>query len=153
MKKNIFVYLLCIIVVFLASCISNDKDNNEISTKLVDNPNTANANTNSDILPKIKFEEKIHDFGKLIQGEKDSYSFKFKNTGNSDLLISYVSPSCSCVKVSYSKMPIHPGKQGIIKVTFDSQGEEGFQEKTITLISNTQPNKEKLTIKANVFIP
>jgi|AntAceMinimDraft_17_1070374.scaffolds.fasta_scaffold00716_8 hypothetical protein len=154
MKRNILIYLLCITsVAFFVSCSSNNKDNNDISTKLVVNPNTANTNINSDILPKIKFEKKIHDFGKLIQGEKVSYSFKFKNTGNSDLLISYVSPSCSCVKVSYPKIPIHSGKQGIIKVTFDSQGRQGCQKEAITLISNTQPNKMALIIKANVFIP
>ncbi len=38
--------------------------------------------------PHIKFEEETHDFGKITQGEKVYYSFKFTNTGNSNLLIS-----------------------------------------------------------------
>jgi hypothetical protein len=85
-----------------------------------------------------------------LQGETVSYPFKFKNSGKSDLIIADVSTSCGCTVPSYPKEPIHPGQDGVIKVSFNSAGKHGFQNKSIVIVANTQPNTVILRIKAEV---
>jgi hypothetical protein len=119
----------------------------------VNNPNSAKGRSDLSSLPFIKFEEEVHDFGKIIEGETVSYSFKFTNTGKSDLVIADVSTSCGCAVPSYPKTPIRPGKQDIIKVSFNSAGKRGFQTKNIVVVANTQPNSTMVRIKAQVVSP
>ncbi|HRZ21419.1 MAG TPA: DUF1573 domain-containing protein, partial [Bacteroidales bacterium] len=71
----------------------------------------------------------------------------------SDLRIASVSTSCGCTVSKYSREPVKSGEQGTIQVTFDSEGRKGFQNKSITVLSNAQPNRHELHIKARVEIP
>jgi hypothetical protein len=106
-----------------------------------------------DELPVISFDTDEHDFGRIIQGEVVTYAFKFQNTGKSDLLIASVGTSCGCTVSKYSREPVRPGEQGTVQVTFDSEGRKGVQNKTITVLSNAQPNRYLLYIKAKVVNP
>jgi hypothetical protein len=137
----------------LASCSSGNKNGGNLPASVIQNPNTASGKTDPDQLPKIEFENDIHDFGKIIQGEKVTYSFKFRNTGKSLLLISDVSTSCGCTVTEYPKEPIKPGEAGKINVSFDSEGKRGPQNKTATVSTNTQPNTTVLRIQAMVVVP
>jgi hypothetical protein len=119
---------------------------------VIQNPNTANGKGDLSQLPSFKFVEESHDFGKIMQGETVSYPFKFKNAGKSDLIISDVSTSCGCTVPSFPKAPIHPGQDGAIKVSFNSAGKHGFQNKNIVIVANTQPNTFILRIKAEVMM-
>jgi len=143
-----------IIIIFTISVVScSSGESEKIPGDVVNIPNTAEGNADLSKLPQFEFKEKDHDFGRVIQGEIVSYSFKFKNTGGSPLVISNISASCGCTATSYPKEPIMPGDTEFIKVTFDSNGRKGFQYKTITVASNTQPNTNKLSIKAEVVVP
>ena len=151
MKRIIF--LSGFIGVLILLDISCKHGNKNISADVVNNPNTANGNTDSTKLPAFQFAEEIHDFGKIIQGEKVSYSFKFKNIGKSDLVISDARGSCGCTIADYPKTAIAPGAEGSIDVKFNTEGKKGFQTKTVTLLANTQPSTKVLTIKAKVQVP
>lgn len=120
---------------------------------IVKNPNTASGEADAGDMPVLEFEKDFHDFGRIIQGEKVSYSFKFTNAGKSDLIISKVSTSCGCTVPEFPKTPIRPGESNKIAVKFDSENRRGFQNKSITIISNTQPNSVVLRIKAQVVLP
>jgi len=146
--KNI-VYFLIVLVPFFTSCGS---DSGKIPSDVVNNPVSASGEKNND-LPRISFDKMEHDFGKIIQGEKVTYNFKFKNSGNSDLLISQVHSSCGCTVPDYPHDPIKPGETGLIKVTFDSAGRTGIQNKAVTIVSNCQPNQTILKIKGKVIKP
>ena len=153
---NAYRYLLIPLFVLISflliiSCGNRD-ENDAISTDVVNNTNTANGN-NSSTLPKFDFETTEHDFGKIIQGETISFAFKFKNIGNADLLISAANGNCGCTVPNYPKTPISPGEQAFVKVAFNSDGRKGYQNKTITIIANTQPNTVVLKIKAMIVIP
>ena len=139
-----------IFLMLFASCGS--RDNDILSTDVVTNPKTASGEEKSG-LPVIEFEKEIHDFGKVIQGERVTYNFKFENTGKADLIISHVSSSCGCTIPKFPKVPIKPGEQKIMSVTFDSGGRKGKQNKTVTVVSNCQPNKTIVRIKAMVITP
>ncbi len=137
---------------FTASCNQKSGEKEGLPSDIVNNPNTASGKVDTD-LPVIEFEKDFYDFGKIIQGEKVSYSFKFTNTGKSDLIISKVTTSCGCTVGDYPRIPIKPGKTGNIEVKFDSENRRGFQNKTITVLSNAQPSTNHLTIKSQVVLP
>lgn len=89
--------------------------------------------------PIMKFETEHHDFGKIIAGDKVTYEFKFTNTGKSPLIITDAVASCGCTTPVWPKQPIKPGESGGIKVTFNSTGKMGLQDKQITITANTKP--------------
>jgi hypothetical protein len=148
--KNIFFIFTVIAIFGFSSC---DNPNKSISTDLVNNTKSASESNKSSDLPSFSFEELEHNFGKIIQGEKVTYAFKFTNTGGSPLIISKVSTSCGCTVSKYPKTPVKSGKSDYIEVTFDSKKKKGFQNKSITIMANTQPNKTTLRVKTQVVLP
>jgi hypothetical protein len=151
MKRNKIILILFILIIII-SCDRN-RSNKNISSNLVNNPNTASSEKNKEMLPVFEFEEEEHDFGNIVEGEKVTYSFRFKNAGKSDLIISYGSASCGCTNLEYPKEPIKPGEVSYISVSFDSKNRKGINTKTINLVANTQPNEKILKITANVVSP
>lgn len=123
-----------------------------VSTSDVTNTQSADG-VSKDGLPEIKFEEEVHDFGRITQGEKVSYAFKFKNTGKSNLIISSASGSCGCTVPEYPKEPIRPGGEAKVNVVFSSEGKQGMVEKTVTLVTNCEPSTRILTIKTDIIVP
>ncbi|MCX6273244.1 MAG: DUF1573 domain-containing protein [Bacteroidetes bacterium] len=150
----LFLALLCsILVFFFIGCRPGNSSGKELSPGIIDNPASADSPANPGHMPVMTFETDEHDFGKLIQGEVVSYSFKFKNTGGSDLVISSVSSTCGCTVTDYPKDPVKSGKDGLVQVTFKSEGKRSFQHKTVTVMANTQPNTKVLRIKCEVRLP
>lgn len=84
----------------------------------------------------LNFEEKVHNFGEIVAGEKVEYSFKFTNTGTSPLVIEDAISSCGCTVPEWPKEPIKPGQSGYMKVIFDSHGKSGYTEKEISVKIN-----------------
>ncbi|KAF0130320.1 MAG: hypothetical protein FD155_1620 [Bacteroidetes bacterium] len=140
---------LILVPFFLLACQSNIDDR---STRLVNNPKSATESDRKEVA-QIAFTNIEHDFGRLIQGEKVVHIFKFKNSGNVDLIVSQVSASCGCTASKFTKEPLKPGEEGKIEVTFDSNGQRGIQNKTITVISNGLPQTTVLRLKAQVTTP
>lgn len=143
--------LVPVLIFLLASC-KEAKDDRSIGSDIVNNSASANGDVNSD-LPEIKFEEEVYDFGKMTQGEAVSHAFYFKNTGKKNLIISGASGSCGCTVPSWPKEPIKSGEAGKINVVFNSEGKSGYQEKTVTLITNCEPATRVIRIKADVIVP
>lgn len=142
-----------IFLLFIGLLMSCNNNQSGLPADVVHNPITADGEGDLDELPVFTFRETMHDFGTVIEGEKVTFSFKFENTGNMDLIISNVSASCGCTATKYTKETVAPGNSGIVTVTFDSRRRKGFQNKTITVAANTQPNKVVLRIKAKVISP
>ncbi|NNF02104.1 MAG: DUF1573 domain-containing protein [Bacteroidia bacterium] len=136
----------------ILACGENKESESKLSPAIVDNPVTANSvDSEKRVGPKMEFTENRHHFGEIKEGEVVNYSFKFKNVGDADVLISAADGSCGCTVPSFSKEPIKPGKTGSIDVSFDSKGRHGMQSKTVTVIANTIPNSKVLTISAEVI--
>jgi len=100
--------------------------------------------------PFLKFETTSHDFGKIKEGTKATYEFKFTNTGKTALILTDVVPPCSCTVPEWPKEPIMPGKTAIITVTFDSKGKPGNFNKTIEVKHNGEAGRDYITIKGVV---
>ncbi|MBP1673433.1 MAG: hypothetical protein H6Q25_1248 [Bacteroidetes bacterium] len=150
MKK---IALLVIGVLILWSC--GTKKDDQYGVEIISNPATANGTDKkiAEKMPVLTFETVTHNFGKVIQGERLSYSFKFKNTGKSNLIISYVETSCGCTTSTPPKEPIAPGESGEIKVTFDSKTKSGEVTNQVMITANTFPVNTSLILKANVIRP
>ncbi len=146
--KTIYI-LVASVLIFTSSCKEQSTD---ISTNDVMNSKSADGSNNSS-LPDIKFEEETHDFGRITQGEKVTYAFKFKNTGGANLIISSANGSCGCTIPSYPKKPILPGEEALIDVVFASEGKSGVVEKSVTLVTNCEPSTKIIYIKANIIVP
>ena len=100
---------------------------------------------------QIKFDTDMHDFGEVTEGEKVAFSFKFTNTGKGPLVITGIASSCGCTVGEYTHDTIKSGKQGDVTVSFDSWKRVGFQQKSVTVNSNTNPSFQILRIKAMVI--
>jgi len=125
-KAVYFIFGLAVISGIMIFLLNNSKISASVSTS------------------KIVFEEEVHDFGKVPQGPQLEYSFKFVNKGKSPLVIEKVQSSCGCTgattdgKNEYSK-----GESGEIKVTFNTQGRSGRQEKHIMVFTNDPDMPQK----------
>lgn len=100
----------------------------------------------------IVFDKTEHDFGIVMQGERAEFNFKFKNTGDAELLIANAVGSCGCTVPEFSKEPIKPGNEGFIKVKFNSEYREDKFSKEIYVTTNTTPPQTTLTIKGFVQV-
>tara|TARA_B110000305_G_C19041431_1_gene448383 strand:- start:49 stop:504 length:456 start_codon:yes stop_codon:yes gene_type:complete len=136
----------------LISCVSSS-DEKTITTDLVNSPLTANRIAKKVLTPNIEMLETRYDFGEMLQGESVTHDFILKNTGGADLIITAAKGSCGCTVPEWPKNPIANGEEAVIKVTFNSAGKSGKQNKTVTLVSNAIPNTKVITINGNVIIP
>lgn len=101
-------------------------------------------------LPVLQFEKMEHDFGTIKEGQKVSFTYKLKNTGEAPLIIQNAQPSCGCTAPDWTREPIPAGGTGFVKAEFDSKGKPGIQNKTITVTANTWPKTVQLKFKASV---
>lgn len=101
---------------------------------------------------EMAFTEEIHDFGTINQGDAVNHFFTFKNTGTNDLMITRALGSCGCTVPDFPKEPIAPGKTGKMKVTFNSAGKSGPQEKTVTVFANVPNGTKIIKVKADIKV-
>jgi hypothetical protein len=144
--------LIPVLALALFAC-SGDKDSGKVDSSLVNVSETANGTADKGKLPVIKFKETSFDYGKIIQGEKVAHSFEFTNEGKSNLVIASAKGSCGCTVAEPPKEPIPPGGTGKIDVVFDSNGKSGVISKSISVLTNCEPNTVILTIGGEVIVP
>ncbi len=150
--KHLKVFLVMLMAVSFVAC-SNNNNGKKVSTEVVKNTKSATKGKKPYERPQIMFKHTTYDFGKIIQGEKVEHTFHFTNAGRADLIITKVSTSCGCTATNYPHYPIKPGDSAKIDVVFDSKHKKGFQNKTITVLTNTQPNYTRLYVKGMVVVP
>ena len=99
----------------------------------------------------MSFDRMSHDYGKVPADSDNKTTFRVTNTGKKPLIIEKVSASCGCTTPSKPEKPIAPGKSDEIVVIFHPKETQlGQQNKTVTVIANTNPKMEVLNISAMV---
>ena len=86
--------------------------------------------------PKIVFEKTEVVFDTIKMGESVIVEFPFRNEGKNDLKILKVKSSCGCTAVAPEKNILKKGEKSSIKVTFNTAGRQGNQQKSVTVITN-----------------
>lgn len=173
MKENIKIGLLGIIAftlivdTFIMGESSNSSENSEnnMVSNMAATPSNPTPIADPTITPQppqqisqsetrakttIKFAQMNHNFGEIEQDSKNTYVFKFTNTGTEPLIIENASGSCGCTVPTYPKEPIAPGKTGEIEVVYSPGKQEGEQTKTVSITANTDPIVTTLNISAKV---
>ena len=140
--------LLAIIAITFVSC-------KEDVTKKIKQENLKKAKVQNkkhrEDAPVIEFSKKVHDFGEINEGDTVETTFKFKNTGKSELVITKIKASCGCtVPSNWSREPLMPGQEGEFTVKFNSKNKPNAQSKTITVTCNTNNGRETVKVKAFV---
>ena len=101
---------------------------------------------------QIKFEKVTHNFGEFSEATPvQECTFTFTNAGEAPLIINQAIASCGCTIPSYTKEPIKPDQEGIIKVTYNGKGKfPGHFKKSITVRTNGKPEMTRLYIEGTM---
>jgi translation initiation factor IF-2 len=83
------------------------------------------------------------DLGTVKEGPEVEIAYKFKNTGDKNLVIEDVTAGCGCTIVEKPKEPYMPGQTGTIKAKFTTQGHAGTNNKSIYVTANTKGSVHK----------
>ena len=100
----------------------------------------------------MRFNLLSHEFGTVKEDTKNLYNFIVTNTGKKPLFIQDVKASCGCTTPKKPEKAIAPGKSDVIAVEFHPKvGQLGRQDKTVTVMANTNPGMVVLKIGADVI--
>ncbi len=101
---------------------------------------------------EIKFDKLTHNFGTFSAKEPVvSCTFTYTNVGEQNLIINQAIASCGCTVPEYTKTPIKPGEQGIIKVTYNGAGKfPGHFKKSITVRTNGAVEMTRLYVEGEM---
>lgn len=101
--------------------------------------------------PKISFQKSEFETWKIPQGNSVTTTYTFSNSGKRDLIIKSVKTNCSCTTGEAIKTIIKPNESSEIKVVFQTDDREGWEEKLITVFSNDPINPVKvLKLRASI---
>lgn len=165
MKRHYF----CILTVLvLSACANHEKEANSAEPKSIvatDETVRELRQSLSDVekeeqrqlaeemanMTTMSFDKMSHDYGTVPELSNNKTTFVVTNTGKKPLVIEKVSASCGCTTPSKPDKPILPGKSDEIVVEFHpKENQLGQQNKTVTVIANTNPKMEVLNISAMV---
>ncbi|SHE90604.1 Protein of unknown function [Psychroflexus salarius] len=145
--KRIFLSLLAVGALSLTSCKQNAAE--EVDTKKAET--AAVQDSKEQKFPEMQFDESMHDFGTINEGDIVEHVFTFTNTGEAPLVITNAKGSCGCTVPTYPRNEqIMPGDKGEMTVKFNSNGKPNQQMKSIRITANTEKGTETLRIKAFV---
>ena len=135
---------------FLLSCKS--KGDGVVTSDMIHITATASSEKEEYRGPVMTFDQDTLFFGPIAVGEKLSHVFQFVNSGRSPLVISGVYPSCGCTTMKdWPKDPIAPGESGQISIEFNSTGNSGKVDKTITVSTNSEPSNIVLHLVGDIL--
>lgn len=126
---------------------------NNLKVDAVNKNNETQASATANNTPQaaqVEVIDKTYNFGSVQDGAIVEYSYRFKNTGTTPLIINSATGSCGCTVPEKPEQPILPGETGFIKVKFDSKGRVGATHKTVTVTSNAQPEFPVLELTGDV---
>jgi hypothetical protein len=147
-----------LLVLILAACsetnnnTNNDANKTQLPGSMVNNPHTAQGidTVAAAMKPTMDFKDTVHDFSTVHENERVTCEFSFTNNGKTPLIISSATGSCGCTVPEYPHDPIPPGQGGTMKVTFNSAGKSGHQEKSVEIHTNTVRSVHMLFVKADI---
>lgn len=111
------------------------------------------ANAQEEKRAKIEFEKTTIDLGKFGQENAVRHcQFIFKNTGEANLYIHQIIPTCSCTNPKYPTHAIVPGASDTIFVTYNGEGKSPRKfRSSITIHSNAETEMTKVYIKGELL--
>lgn len=99
--------------------------------------------------PVLTTDNEVINLGELPVNRMKEVRIPIKNAGASNLLISQVKVSCSCLLLDWSKKNLPPGATGYIKVQYHPTNVGQFNQQVL-ISSNAADLPFQITIKGNV---
>ncbi len=99
----------------------------------------------------LELTENSVDFGKLEEGIERVHEFVIKNTGRSDLRLSGIRPSCSCIFIKEDRLQVAPGQSGTLHIGIKTKDLYGPVEKYVLFQSNGKDQHE-ISIQVNAVV-
>ena len=96
--------------------------------------------------PKIEFEQYVIEYGEVDYASNGERLWTFKNVGTEPLMITAVKGSCGCTVAKYPKSAILPGKEGVVKIKYDTK-RVGLISKTVSITTNEPEDRNFHVIK------
>lgn len=147
MKKNAFFVFAALLSFVLFSCKSDAP-----ASAVTETPQDATSTEVVQATTSMAVDRMDHDFGDIADnGGNVETKFTITNTGSNPLLISEAKGSCGCTVPDYPRDPIQPGESRDILVSFDPAGKEGAQNKTVTIMANTEPATTVINLRSNII--
>ena len=145
--KRLFIILVA--VVSLAACQTADKKATE---RPLSEEEKQNALKDSSSYTTIQWlDSTFKDLGKVKKGTVKEVSYRFKNTGNKNLIISDVKAACGCTVPETPEKPFAPGEEGVIKAKFDTKSQPaGEHRKYVNVTANSIPSLSELTFRVEI---
>jgi hypothetical protein len=120
--------------------------------------------------PLLECDRYIHDFGKVLSGERLRTSFTLRNDGEGDLMIIRVETQCHCTlprlmlpgrEVTKKELAtkegygaLKKGEEATIEVEVDTAGMGGFVKKSVAIVTNDAVNSpQRLSLNLTVDNP
>lgn len=148
--KQIFGFFLAGLL--LAGCASNEKNSTSTNT---DSTNTQPSASHSDVqhagTTTIEWiDPVVKELGKLKKDQEIEITYRFRNSGDKNLVIENVVAQCGCTIPEKPQQPFAPGEEGVIKAKFNGVG-HGTISKDVTVTANTSPEKTHvLTFRGDI---
>lgn len=99
----------------------------------------------------IAVDKTAHDFGIIAEdGGPKTATFVVTNRTEGPVLITNVRASCGCTSPDWTRTPIESGKTGVITAKYDPKGRPGPFDKTITVYTNSSPERIVVHITGTV---
>lgn len=137
MKKTV---LIALALISLAACKEMDKKGAPVEKMSKEEIEKAVTDT-TNFTTLTWIDSTTQPLGKLKQGKEIEITWRFKNTGDKNLIIENVTASCGCTIPEKPEQPFAPGQEGVIKAKFNGSG-SGSITKQVHVIANTKPAKE-----------
>jgi Protein of unknown function (DUF1573) len=151
-----FLLPFSMLVLSITACRITDHDDEGggITPADIHIPTSGYEQTDPAKLPKLEFDADTIDAGIVAQGTVITRTYGFVNSGGSDLIIADVRSTCGCtIGKNWPRHPIKPGERGSIDVSFDSEGRNGVQVKSVSIVSNAVPSTHMLILRSEVTAP
>ena len=99
----------------------------------------------------LVWESKDADLHPSLSDKEAVAHYKYKNTGDKPVKITSVHASCGCTTAALAKDVVGPNESGEITATFTIGNRMGVQMKTITVVTDDQPEQPTLLhLKATI---
>lgn len=115
--------------------------------------------------PRIELvDDRVVDFGTVVQGSIQSHVYRLRNAGDSDLVISHIRPSCGCTVPSITVLgpgptdrtpyeynqPIAPGVEAEIGIRLDTSNKHNVYEGSVAVLCNDPRGAVELRFNVNI---
>ena len=86
---------------------------------------------------EITWMDTLVDLGAVRPGDTLHFSYRFRNTGSRPLFVINTRTTCGCTMGQFSKEPVWPNEESVIKARYAWSGDTGTFKKYIAVHTNT----------------